>query len=75
ERGIEGLVIPIERFYSDCGSITAGEDEERLIRNGNRFRRKGLADGMYRVYLPDGTFAAVYETENGEAKLCRYFLE
>jgi tRNA pseudouridine55 synthase len=73
--GVEGLVIPIERFYSDCGSLTASQTEEKLIRNGNRFRRDGTEDGTYRVYLPDGTFAAVYEIKNGDAKLCRFFLE
>ena len=68
-------ILPIEHFYMDAGRLDAGDGLVKAIRNGNRFSCRGTADGIYRVYLPDGIFAAVYEIKNGEAKLCRYFLE
>ncbi len=68
-------ILPIEHFYEDAGRLDISPDLEKAVRNGNRLSCRGTADGIYRVYLPDGTFAAVYEIKKGEARLCRYFLE
>ncbi len=67
-------VIPIDQFYKEADRYDADTDQERLIRNGNRFSCRGIKNGMYRVYLPDGTFAALYEMKDEEAILCRFFL-
>ena len=53
--------------------IIAEGRTEGLVRNGNAFPAE-YGDGRYRVKLPDGTFAAVYEVKRHQAKLCRYFL-
>lgn len=66
-------ILPIDRFYEGYGKITVSGDDKKRVRNGNTFCRK-CPDGMYRVYLDDGEFAAVYEIRNGEARICRYFL-
>ncbi|XME03271.1 tRNA pseudouridine(55) synthase TruB [Lachnospiraceae bacterium C1.1] len=64
---------PMDSVFEDYEKFTADEILEKKIRNGNSFTA-ALKDGKYRVYLPDGTFAAVYELENKTAKICGYFL-
>ena len=72
---IREYILPIEHFYMDAQRLDTDSILDKAVRNGNRFSCREAADGMYRVYLSDGTFAAVYEIKNGEARLCRYFLE
>ncbi len=76
EKGdIKDLILPVEGFFKDCPAFIA-EDQRRdkAIANGNALKIRGMADGRYRVFLNDGTFAAVYDFKNGEGKLCGYFL-
>ena len=58
----------------DCEELTVSGYTEKLVRNGNRFRTEDTLSGRYRVYFRDGTFAALYDIEDGEARLCRLFL-
>ena len=71
---IRSMIYPVEHFFMDCKRLDISGRDERFVRNGNRFR-SGAHDGRYRVYLPDGTFAALYDIHDGEARLCRLFLE
>lgn len=67
-------IIPIDRFYGELGEIRVSGVEEKLVRNGNIISVKDRGPGRYRVYLEDGTFAALYDVKDGEARLCRMFL-
>ena len=67
-------ILPIDRFYDGLEKLTVSGETEKRVRNGNRFRISDRASGRYRVYLSDGLFAALYDIDDGEAKLCRMFL-
>ena len=67
-------ILPTDFFYKDCTAMTVSGDEEKRVRNGNIFSVSGKEAGRYRVYLEDGTFAALYDIKGREAKLCRMFL-
>lgn len=74
-KGVIGeYVIPIDRFYGELGEIKVSGVEEKLVRNGNIIPVNDREPGRYRVYLEDGTFAALYDVKDGEARLCRMFL-
>lgn len=73
-RDIMTRIIPVDHFYKDCGELKVSSRIEKFVRNGNRFRITGMPSGRYRVYLEDGTFAAVYDIDSDEARLCRLFL-
>ena len=73
--GIEEHILPIEHFFMDCGEMRISRQTEKLVRNGNKFKTGSSVSGRYRVYLGDGTFAALYDIDHGEARLCRLFLE
>ena len=72
--GIEKHILPIEHFFMDHPEIRVYGQTEKLVRNGNGFLSPDTEPGKYRVYLEDGTFAALYDIDNGEARLCRLFL-
>ncbi len=70
---IEDHILPVDHFYLSYERLTVQGDIEKKVRNGNKFRL-AKDDGIYRVYLQNGEFAAVYEIKEGEARLCRFFL-
>ena len=70
---ITKFIRPLDSVFSHYESFRADESYERKIRNGNSFDIN-LKNGKYKVYLADGTFAAVYEVEDRKAKICGYFL-
>ena len=70
---IEDKIVSIEKMFSDLGEIRADKECDKNIRNGNIIRAC-VPDGRYRVYLSDGTFAAVYEVKKSRAVLKGYFL-
>ena len=70
---ISAYIKSLDSVFSEYPRFTADEGLEKKIRNGNSLNLN-LKDGKYRVYLPDGTFAAVYEVEDRKAKICGYFL-
>ena len=72
--GIERHILPIEHFFMENPEIRVHGHTEKLVRNGNGFLSPDIEPGKYRVYLEDGTFAALYDIDNGEARLCRLFL-
>ena len=66
EGQLEKAVFPLEAVFAEYGEIRA-EDEvlDKLVRNGNPFRYKGIekvSDGdAFRVYSMNGQFIGVYE--------------
>ena len=52
----EAGLLPVDSMFAAYPAVTLTERETQRCRNGNSFRRRGLADGLWRVYGPDGTF-------------------
>lgn len=73
-RDISEHILPIDHFYMECTGLSVTGQTEKFVKNGNSFRISDTASGRYRVYLEDGTFAALYDIKDGEARLCRMFL-
>ena len=72
---VEELIIPVEKFFEDCPEfVSADEATDKAIKNGNRLHISLVKDGRCRVYLSDGSFAALYEVKKGEAGICGSFL-
>ncbi len=66
-------IIPVDRVFASLKAVTVDPADEKKVVNGNMLRMDA-ADGRYRVYLPDGRFAAVYEVKRGRAEICGFFL-
>lgn len=66
-------IIPVDEIFRDYGRVTVSSGQEKMLLNGNVLRLD-VPDGKYRVYLPDGRFAALYEVTEKKAVLCGYFL-
>ncbi|MCR5236356.1 MAG: tRNA pseudouridine(55) synthase TruB [Lachnospiraceae bacterium] len=71
---IGDFILPIDHFYADCEKMEVSGVLDKYVRNGNKFAAKDALDGRYRIYLEDGTFAALYDIKDGEARPCRMFL-
>ena len=67
-------IFDTDHFYMDCKSMSVSGQTEKLVKNGNSFKLSDEVSGRYRVYLEDGTFAALYDIKDGGARLCRMFL-
>ena len=70
---IEDHIKKIDDMFNEYPEIYTDRDTDRFVINGNRFSID-RPDGMYRVYLSDGRFAAVYDVRQEKAQICRYFL-
>ncbi len=67
---IEEHIIPVDELFKDCGSISLKEDAEKLLKNGNSFKKRDIAsltEGTvpcrFRVYDHDGSFTALYDAD------------
>ena len=70
---IEGSLTSIDSMFPSYEKLKVRGGTEKKVRNGNVFIMD-VPDGKYRIYLGDGTFAAVYEVRDKRAHLCGYFL-
>ncbi len=70
---IEGKLTGIDSMFPSYEKLKVRGSTEKKVRNGNVFIMD-VPDGKYRIYLGDGTFAAVYEVRDKRAHLCGYFL-
>lgn len=65
EGQLERAVFPLEAVFAEYGEIRASEEVlDKLVRNGNPFRYKGIGAAdkdAFRVYSMDGRFIGVYE--------------
>ena len=66
EGRLEEAVFPLESVFADLPEIRAAEEVlNKLMKNGNPFRYKGIgpvSDGdAYKAYTMDGQFVGVYE--------------
>jgi len=65
-------LLPMETVFSDLPAITATDAEMERIVHGNPFKRT-IADGMVRVYTPDGRFILLSEAQDGIVKQVKRF--
>ncbi len=68
---LDDILIPVDEVFARYGSIRLGEAADRLLYNGNPFRRRDIleknegTDGeRYRVYDSAGTFYGVFFFDN-----------
>lgn len=68
---IDDILIPVDEVFARHGSIRLNGDADRLLYNGNPFRRRDIlektegTDGeRYRVYDSEGTFYGVFFFDN-----------
>ena len=69
------LLLPVDTCFARYPVLTLTEEEdERKVRNGNPISLDG-ADGVYRVYGPDGGFLALSRLEQGRLVTIKSFFE
>lgn len=66
EDRIGEAVLPVTAVFTECREIrSAGEEMDKLLKNGNPFRFGGVPDirpeEWFRVYATDGQFIGIYE--------------
>lgn len=76
------FLIPIDHFYRDMPAVTASERAAVTVKNGGNVPKKEItcpekiADGeSVRLYLSDGSFAGIYESQNGVFQLKKYYYD
>ena len=69
------LLLPVDTCFARYPVLTLTEEEdERKVLNGNPISLDG-ADGVYRVYGPDGGFLALSRLEQGRLVTIKSFFE
>ncbi|MCQ2418263.1 MAG: tRNA pseudouridine(55) synthase TruB [Clostridia bacterium] len=64
----------VDTMFSNRPRVTAGEKQEKLIRNGANYKAD-CADGEYRVYNEQGDFLMLGFCKNGQMKTVKSFFE
>lgn len=60
DNDINSLVVPVDKVFEEYESLTVTGDMEKRVLNGNFIKSDNKGEKI-RVYLSDGSFAAVYE--------------
>lgn len=68
------LLRPVDRYFSTYPALTVDERRTRSAKNGASFPLDG-ADGVYRVYGPDGEFLLLGERKEGRMTAIKSFYE
>ena len=69
------LLLPVDTCFARYPALTLTEaEEERKVRNGNPISLDG-ADGVYRVYGPEGAFLALSRLEQSRLVTIKSFFE
>ena len=62
------LLKPVDSVFEDLGRLTVKEEADRMLLNGNKLEPDDMTEESvpacgerFRIYHPDGSFAAVYE--------------
>ena len=81
---LEEHIIPVEDIFKDCGSIRLKESSDKLLMNGNPFKKRDISDisvsdpvpGRFRVYDSSGNFTALYDLDEkkGMYRVFKMFL-
>ena len=73
--GFAGLLLPVEAYFAHHPALTLPSARaERKVRNGNPLSLPG-ADGVYRVYSPEGAFLALSRLDQGRLTTIKSFFE
>lgn len=72
--GGEGLLLPVDSYFSQYSACTIGGDALRRARNGNTFPCDA-PDGTWRVYDPEGAFLLLGQCTRGEMTTIKSFFE
>lgn len=68
------LLLPVDAFFADHPALTIDGEALPRAKNGNPFSWSG-ADGVYRVYGPDGAFLLLGRLEQGRLSTIKSFFE
>ncbi|MBR5766505.1 MAG: tRNA pseudouridine(55) synthase TruB [Lachnospiraceae bacterium] len=81
---LEQRIIPVDELFKDCGSVILKESADKLLKNGNTFRKSDIAKvtegavytDRFRVYDHSGNFTALYDLDvsRGIYKVFKMFL-
>ena len=65
------LVSPVDTVFGEYPAVTVTDGADKLLLNGNKLTAEDMVSfagadkkQMFRVYHPDGEFAAVYEYDH-----------
>lgn len=71
----EALLLPADRLFAHCPSLTLKEAGEKKLRNGAALSTPKLSPGEYRVYGPEGSFLALCQCAKGRLTTIKSFFE
>ncbi len=60
----ESRLLPVDSLFAHLPALTMTAAQEKCIRNGASFTRRGVIAGRYRVYGQNGEFLALCEAKN-----------
>ena len=71
EDELMNLLMPVDSVFPDLAKLTVCPDSDRMLLNGNKLTSDDMKEAAelqngerFRVYHPDGSFAAVYEYDS-----------
>ncbi len=67
------LLLPIDSFFSVHPSLRISAAAEKKVRNGASVTIPDLADGVYRVYGPEGSFLALSQSTQTKVTTIKSF--
>lgn len=77
EGRLNELVIPVERMFESLPLVTAGENADKALANGNQLKREEFSakeelvnEEQVRLYSHEGKFHGVYRYDAGRRLLC-----
>lgn len=70
----ESLLLPVDSLFAHLPAHTVGETQLRYVYNGGAVKAS-VAEGMYRVYAPDGEFLMVGKAKQGMLYTEKSFFE
>ena len=72
---VDSIMIPIDKLFSQHPAFRLSDTESRRHKNGASCLLKGISDGSYRFYGPDGEFLSLGEVKSGEARAIKSFFD
>lgn len=79
-------VLTVEQVFASCGRITTKEEQDKLLKNGNKLSRAALSEmtsgcavgefpqNWYRAYTSENCFLGIYEKKNADYVPVKMFL-
>lgn len=70
----DAYLLPVDILFKQYTSFQADAQQEKMIRNGNRFRIE-IPDGTYRFYSESGEFLMLGEVKSCQVRTIKSFFE